>query len=190
MTPIDPVGVALIVVGHLERIGIPHTIGGSIASSLAGEPRSTVDIDLVAVIDESQVESLVERLSAEFYADADAFRRAIRSKSSTNVIHHATQLKVDVFIAGGTPLDERQIARRRRVVLGDGRILHVHPPEDILLQKLRWYRLGGNVSDRHWRDVLAIVKVQQDRLDRPYLEDGARTLGVEDLLQRAFDESA
>jgi hypothetical protein len=186
MTPIDPVGVALVVLDHLDRMGIAHTVGGSIASSFAGEPRSTIDIDVVVALEDRHVDELVARLSPEFYADADALRRAIRTKSSANLIHQATQLKVDIFVAGGTPMDDRQIARRRKVVLSDGRAIHVHPPEDILLQKLRWYRQGGDVSDRQWRDVLAIVKVQGARLDRAYLDEGARILEVTDLLTRAL----
>jgi hypothetical protein len=178
--------VALLVTGHLEALGIRHTIGGSLASAFAGEPRSTVDIDIVAEIAEPQVDALVSRLSPAFYIDADAVRRAIRTRTSANLIHQETQLKVDLFIAGGTPLDTRQIARRLRVDLDDGRHLHVHPPEDILLQKLRWYRQGGGMSDRQWRDILAIVKVQGAALDRDYLDDGARILGVSDLLERAL----
>jgi hypothetical protein len=73
---------------------------------------------------------------------AESLRRAVRTRSSTNLIHQATQLKVDLFVAGGTPLDARQLARRMPIDLGDGRCLHIHPPEDILLQKLRWYRLN------------------------------------------------
>ena len=96
-------------------------------------------------------------------------------------------LKVDLFVAGGTPLDAQQLARRQRVTLSDGRDLHVHPPEDILLQKLRWFRLGGEVSDRQWRDVLAIVRVQGDRLDRVYLRQNAPALAVADLLELALE---
>jgi hypothetical protein len=187
--PIDPIATALLVVRHLDAMGIPHTIGGSIASSFAGEPRSTVDIDIVVALEERHVDALAAALSAEFYLDADALRRAVRTRSSANLIHQATQLKVDLFVAGGTPLDARQIARRQAVDLGDGRRLYVHPPEDILLQKLRWYRRGGEVSDRQWRDIAAIVRVQGRRLDRDYLREGAAILGVSDLLDLALAET-
>lgn len=63
----------------------------------------------------------------------------------------------------------------------------MHPPEDILLQKLRWFRLGGETSDRQWRDVVGIVRVQGPSLDRRYLRDQAPALGVADLLDRALE---
>ena len=188
-TAIDPIEIALIVLGHLDALGIPHTVGGSIASSFAGEPRSTIDVDIVAAVEEQQVEAIVARLSPAFYVDAAALRRAVRSRSSANLIHQATQLKIDLFVAGGTPLDMRQIARRLEVNLGGGRTIHVHPPEDILLQKLHWFRKGGEVSDRQWRDILAILKVQGTGLDGKYLDEGAHVLGVSDLLARAIGES-
>lgn len=188
--PVDPIRTALLVARHLDALGILHTVGGSIASSFAGEPRSTVDIDIVAAIEERHIDALVLALSPEFYVDADALRRAIRTHSSTNLIHQATQLKVDLFVAGGTPLDARQLARRLCVDLGDGRRLYVHPPEDILLQKLRWYRRGGEISDRQWRDIAAIVRVQAELLDRGYLRENAQVLGVSDLLERALAEGA
>jgi hypothetical protein len=93
-------------------------------------------------------------------------------------------------VAGGTPLDARQLARRLAVDLGEGRRLYVHPPEDILLQKLRWYRRGGEVSDRQWRDIAAIVRVQAEWLDRDYLRENAQVLGVSDLLERALAEGS
>lgn len=186
--PVDPLGIASAVSGILDALGIVHTIGGSIASSFAGEPRSTIDIDIVAALDDTHVDPLARALSADFYVDEESLARAVRTRTSANVIHQATQIKVDIFVAGGTPLDREQLTRRQAVAIAPGRQLHVHPPEDILLQKLRWYRHGGEVSDRQWRDILAIVRVQGARLDRTYLDRQAAAIDVVDLLERALRE--
>ena len=186
--PVDPIAIALTVARALDSLGISHTIGGSIASSIAGEPRSSIDIDVVAAVREADVPTLVAALSGDFYVDAESLHRAVRDRSSANLIHQATQLKVDIFVSGGTPLDDQQLKRRQPVDLGEGRILYVHPPEDILLQKLRWYRKGGEASDRQWRDIIGIIRVQAQQLDREYLRVNAPVLGVEDLLARALGQ--
>jgi hypothetical protein len=182
---LDPIDVALLVTVALDRLGVLHTVGGSIASSISGEPRSTIDIDIVAALEARHVEPLVEALAPLFYIDADALSRAAAERRSVNLFPHATRVKVDLFVAGGTPLDALQLSRRREVDL-DGRRIFVHPPEDILLQKLRWFRAGGETSDRQWRDARGIVRVQGARLDRAYLEAQAEILQVSDLLERAL----
>jgi hypothetical protein len=185
-----PLHVALFVAEALEACGVRYVVGGSLASSLSGEPRSTVDIDLVVELTEDKVEALTAALGGGFHVEADTLRRAVRERSSANVIHRSTSTKVDLFVAGGTPLDGPQLDRRRRVQLpaDPGGALYFCTPEDILLQKLRWYKLGNEISDRQWRDILGILLVQGDRLDQAYMRSGARTLGVCDLLQRALEE--
>ena len=88
-------------------------------------------------------------------------------------------------------LDAEQMRRRERVLVATDpdRYLYTYAPEDILLQKLRWYRLGGGVSDRQWRDVQGILRVQAGRLDDERLRRGAKTLDVLDLLDRALREA-
>ncbi len=132
---------------------------------------------------------LLAGLSEEFYADDASLHRAIDARGTANLIHQATQIKVALFIAGGTPLDEQQLRRRLAVEIRPGEIIYVHPPADILLQKLRWYAEGGGVSDRQWRDAIAIIRVQGERLDRRYLETNSAVLEVEEALERALREA-
>jgi len=187
---VDPILVALRVADALEMGRVRYLIGGSLASSMSGEPRSTLDIDMVVDLTQPDIQPFVDRLGAEFYSDVELIRRAVELHSSTNILHYATSFKVDLFMMGGTLMDEEQMARRLRVQVSSSpdRHLYVYAPEDILLQKLRWYRLGGETSDRQWRDVLGIVRVQAGRLDAAYLRRGADVLRVDDLLAKAMSE--
>ena len=186
----DPIAIALQVAREFDALGIVYTIGGSIAGSFAGEPRSTLDIDIVAAVLETHVPLIIAAIEHDFYVDRAAMQRAVRERTSANLIHQPSQLKVDLFVAGGTPLDDQQLKRRQAVDVGGGQTLYLHPPEDILLQKLRWFRKGGEVSDRQWRDILGIVRVQGDRLDRAYLSTSAPMIDVLDLLDRALREAS
>lgn len=182
---LDPVADAF------EALGVIYRVGGSVASSALGVARSTLDIDLVADLRVVHVVPLVDRLQADYYVDGDMIRDAIRRRSSFNIIHLATMMKVDVFVLGARPFDRAAFARVISEPLGDDRerSFPLTTPEDIVIHKLDWYRLGGGVSQRQWADVLGVLKLQGDALDRAHLAYWAREIGVTELLERALAEA-
>ena len=123
--------------------------------------------------------------------DAESIRDAVRHRSSFNVIHLETMFKVDVFVRKQRPFDQAQFERRvAQVVATDPeRTAYVASPEDVVLAKLERFRLGGEVSDRQWRDVLGVLKVQGERLDLVYLRRWAAALKIADLLEQALAQT-
>jgi hypothetical protein len=187
----EQIAVTMIVADALDALGVPYAIGGSFASALHGVMRATMDADMVADLRLEHAEPLAQALGDAFYADAEMMRDAVRRHRSFNVIHLETMFKVDVFVAKPRAFDRSQLARRQLHLLSEDpeRRAYVATAEDIVLSKLEWYRMGGEVSDRQWRDVLGVLKVQGDRLDRDYLRRMATELGVSDLLKQAFGEA-
>jgi len=184
-TPQDPVAVALHAGARLDSVGILWVTGGSIASSVHGEARATMDVDMVVALHARQVKPLAAALGRDYYVDADAMRAAVKEADSFNAVHFASAIKLDFFVAGDDPFEAERLAHRQRVELPGG-VLYVDPAEHTLLRKLEWYRRGGELSERQWHDVQAIVRIQGDRLDLARLRHWAAELGVADLLGRVM----
>ncbi len=175
------------VIDVFDELKIPYHVGGSLASSVHGVPRQTNDLDLVADMTLAAVPAMEFLLEDRFYIDAEMIRRAIRHRSSFNLVHLATGFKIDVFIQGRGDFDRLEFARHGSHRLEDmARDLVVKSAEDTVLRKLEWYRLGGEVSDRQWDDILGVLRTQGDRLDLDHLRHWASELGVADLLERAL----
>ncbi len=178
----------LLVTQTLEQIGIAYAVGGSLASSLHGVMRSTLDVDIVADMRLEHIPPLVAALSKEFYADGEMMRDAIEHHGSFNLIHYETAFKVDIFIRKLRAFDGMQLERRRISIIATDpeQSVYVVSAEDIILAKLEWYRMGGEVSDRQWRDILGVLKTRAGELDLNYLRQWANELKVSDLLERAL----
>jgi hypothetical protein len=187
----EPIAVTTLVTDALENLGVTYAIGGSLASAVHGVMRATMDADLVADLQMEHIEPLAQALGDAFYADVEMMREAVRHHSSFNVIHLDTMFKVDVFVAKPREFDRSQLARRQSYILSEDPPHHAYitSAEDIVLAKMEWYHIGGRTSDRQWRDVLGVMKVQQNQLDHSYLRHMATTLGVSDLLEQALDEA-
>lgn len=189
MTEGDPIDVVVSVAEVLDLLDVPYALGGSLAASFFGEPRATADVDVAISIDPATGEDLLARAAAEFYVPLEAARRAIRSGGSFNLVRLADAMKVDLFVLGDGILDRRQIERRVRIALpGGAATLWVTSPEDQVLRKLDWFRLGGSVSDRQWRDVLGILRIRGGAIDEDYLRSTATATatGLAELVERAI----
>ncbi len=186
----EPIAVTLLVVDALEGLGVNYFISGSLASAVHGVMRATMDADVVADLRWEQAEPLA-RVCDGFYVDVDAIRQAIRQRRSFNLVHLETMFKVDVFVRREGPFDAMQPQRRQAQSLSTQpeRTAFFATAEDTVLAKLDRYRMGGEVSDQQWRDVLGVMKVQAGRLDRAYLRRWAQELGVSDLAERALLEA-
>jgi hypothetical protein len=176
----------------LDRSEIPYSIGGSVASSTHGIPRTTMDVDLVADIKPDQVDELVRVLQPEFYAETTMIQEALQRGRSFNLIHYGTAYKFDVFPLRRDDYSRTEFGRRTFVEIrsfGPEPIeCAVATAEDTILRKLEWYRAGGETSERQWNDLRGVLKVSGPRLDLAYLRQWAPVLKVQDLLERLLAE--
>lgn len=172
-----------------DRLGIPYVIGGSMASSLVGEPRATADLDVAVRIRSADLDALLAAVADDFYVSPEHAREALRDHGSFNLIPWGSADKVDVFVLGDGLLDRRQLERRQQVEVA-GNSLWVTAVEDQVLRKLTWFSMTGETSERQWRDVVGILVVQAGRIDEEDLSRTAEALGLDGLLRQARADAA
>jgi hypothetical protein len=189
--PADPLVVVARLADVFAQLGISYAVGGSLASSVYGVPRATNDVDIVADVKYAHIDLLKKALEHDFYMAEELINEAIRDRSSFNVIHLATMFKADIFIPRQDTLSHEELNRAREETVqisGASRVIRFASPEDTILQKLLWYRLGGGISEQQWNDIQGVLKVQGPLLDFQYLERSAVILQISDLLERARKE--
>lgn len=168
------------VLGRLHELGIAYALTGSHASTYWGEPRSTHDIDLVLVVSAAEAEALAEAAGPDYYADPQMAREAPGHTNHFNFIHHETGIKVDFWVLGQGAYDRQRFARRLAPDAAQPSLV-VLAPEDVILSKLLWARLGAD--ERQPRDIAAILRLQSGSLDLQYLRRWAAQLGLSERLE-------
>jgi hypothetical protein len=178
------------VAAALQRLGVRHFVGGSVASTIHGAIRSTMDVDLVCELRSDQIEPFLAAFGDDFYVSGSAVRQAVEWRSCFNLIHLPTAYKVDVFVSRGRPFDREAMARAvlQSLTADDPLRVPVATVEDSVVAKLEWFRLGDESSQRQWDDVSRLLALHGAALDLAHMRRMAESVGVLDLLDRLLAE--
>ncbi len=168
-----------------KQLDIPYRIVGSVASSAQGMMRATLDIDMVAALESRHISQLASQLKNIYHIDEELVSEAVARGSSFNLIHLTTMIKIDVFMLGKRPYDLVSFERERLETLDD-LTLSFKTPEDVILGKLEWFVQTDKTSERQWRDIVGLMKVQGNELDVQYMRIWAKEIGVIELLEQAL----
>lgn len=178
------------VVKTFESLNIPYLVTGSVASMAYGEPRMTNDIDIVAAIEERHIAGLLmEFPDDEYYISGDMVREAIRHHWQFNIIHPASGLKVDVIVKQNTPFDNSRFSRIQKIYPAESYEANFASAEDVIIKKMEYYGEGG--SEKHLRDITGILKISGDAVDRAYISEWVKRLGLTEIweaVQRRIEE--
>ncbi|MFP4578024.1 MAG: hypothetical protein ACLFT9_20815 [Coleofasciculus sp.] len=165
-------------------LSIPYYITGGIAAIAYGEPRTTQDLDLVIGISPTDIDRLTDALSECGFSVPNVVKLG---RMRTLKITDMESISRADFLITGTEEFDRLKFERRPVIEFENTRLYFASPEDVILSKIRWKQSSG--SEKQWRDVLAVLKVQGEQLDFDYLWEWAENLGLTLDLDRAFTEA-
>lgn len=177
----------------LEKLDVAYAIGGSVAAMAYSEPRLTIDIDIVLDVQVEQLKRVVGEVSRwQIYISPleTILETNIPYGLPFNVIDGSIGAKADFYVAKNTGLDVSAMARRRRLAWDkeSGAEAWFLSPEDVILYKLHYYRMGGEVSQKHPIDIAKMLTLIGSELDMAYIERWAAKIGVADLWQALWDE--
>ncbi|MDP2660313.1 MAG: nucleotidyltransferase [Dehalococcoidia bacterium] len=170
------------VVRRLEEAGLPYMVTGSLAVSFYAQPRLTRDIDIVLEIGSGDVARLNDLFARDFYIDQAAIQDAINRRSSFNIIHNASIIKIDFIVRKPDVYRKVEFKRRRKMMI-DGAEVAVVAAEDLVLSKLIWGK--DSHSELQMGDARSVLK-QAKELDYSYMERWAEHLGIVHLYHEAL----
>ena len=167
------------VIDVLEGLNIPYMVTGSIASMAYGEPRLTIDMDIVIDLPKERAAEFCGRFKAEegFYADLESVLAAINQRKHFNIIHASSGSKVDFYQLKKDPLSQEMFNRKHKESFDEKRLAIFSSPEDVIINKLIFYNEGK--SEKHLRDIKGMLQVSGNKLNMAYLEDKIKLFGSE-----------
>jgi hypothetical protein len=168
-------------------VEVPYYVTGGVAAITYGEPRTTRDLDVVISVPRDALAPLVTALEAAgFYVPGveDAATGRMRTLQVTQI---ATISRADLVLADDNDYEQLKFQRRRRIPLPNGTEVYLVSPEDIVVNKLRWGQ--PSQSEKQWRDVLGVLKTQQEHLDYEYMHHWATAFDLGSVLEQATLEA-
>lgn len=172
-----PIDLVRVIASSCEALGLAYFVTGSVASTYYGEYRSTRDVDVVIELPSWQVEQLCAKFPMpDWYVDTRVAAEAASNATMFGIMHVPSAMKIDVMVLRDSPFNSSRLHRAKRVELPDGGSAMFASPEDVILKKLEYFRTSE--SDKHVRDILAMIRVSGESLDWRYLDDWALRTGV------------
>lgn len=172
----------------LRKTNVEFVIGGSLASSVWGQERTTHDADVAVLLNEEQLDILAGLVKWPYIMDTDSIRLSLsplEEFASGNILNGETLDKIDLFLLSDSPYTQAQMRNRRYIEVAPDKYLPFLSPEDTIIVKLRWFVLGNRVSDRQWNDIVQVLEIQRSRLDEAYLNEWSAHFGIMELLLEA-----
>lgn len=174
-----PTDVLSVFAPPLLASGVEWMVAGGVAAIVYGEPRFTQDLDVVVAMSPARATDFAARFpETAFYCapvDVIAEEATREAFGHFNVLHLETDARADVYLAGTDPLAHRGLANKRHVTIA-GLTVPIAPPEYVILHKLRFRQMGA--SERHLRDVRAMLRVLGGDVDVARLQSDADAMGL------------
>lgn len=175
------------VVDVLERLDIPYMVVGGLAAIFYGEPRLTLDVDIVVDMKWRHIAPFIKAFPIpDYYVSEEGIRDSLQRRYPFNVIQPTTGAKVDLVPLPRDVFTRLAFRRRQRLEYDEfGRSATFITPEDIILAKLIAFRKTG--SDKHLRDARGVLITQRGELDLEAIQRGARAAETSDELERLLE---
>jgi hypothetical protein len=147
------------VVGVPERLEIRYMVVGGFAATFCGEPRLTLDVDIVVDMRWEQARAFAEVFpNSDYYVSEDSILDSLTRRSPFNVIESATAVRVDLIPLPDDTFTRKAFQRRRRAESdAEGNAATFITPEDPVVAKLIAYQ--ATESDRHLRDARGVLVI-------------------------------